>query len=99
MTLKAEGESSEGFPSLSSTMPSAFLRDGVWKPVDTRGARWSSMMFCATLLITFQTGLGVLSRRGAENGEERASTQEISASESSRATLKGCRMASCGATS
>lgn len=51
-------------------------------------------MFGTALLIVFQIELGVLSWPGAEDREDRASAREISASESSRASLKGRRMVS-----
>jgi len=51
-------------------------------------------MFGAALLIAFEIELGVLSWPGAEGRKDRASAREISASESSRASLKGRRMVS-----
>ena len=39
ITLKEEGESYEGFTGLSRTIPSAFLREGGWKPWANRGSR------------------------------------------------------------
>jgi len=39
MTLKEEGESYEGLPGLSRTIPSAFLRKGGCNAWATRGSR------------------------------------------------------------
>jgi len=41
ITWKEEGEAYERLPDLSSTMPSAILRVGGWKPYATSGARRS----------------------------------------------------------
>jgi len=56
-------------------------------------------MFGTTLLIAFQTELGVLSGPGAEDGEVQASAREISASDRSRASLERRGMISRGAAS
>jgi len=50
------------------------------------------MMHGATLLIFFQTGLGVLSGPGAEEGVERARALKFLVSDSSKGSLKGRRM-------
>jgi len=52
------------------------------------------MMHGATLLIIFQTGLGVLSGPGAEEDAERARALKFLVSDSSKGSLNGRRMVS-----
>ena len=81
---------------MASTIPSAILRDGGWKPADTRGLRSSRIMFGAVWLMAFQTKLGVSSGPGADDGNDLANALEISDSDSSEALMKGRCMVSLG---
>ena len=91
---KESGESYEGFPGLSRTMPSAILRAGGWKPWATSGARRSRIRWGATRVILFHTELGVLSGPEADDGEERASAQPTSSVVKAGQSLNGRRMES-----
>jgi len=92
MTLKEEGESYDGFPDLSRTMPSAFFSVRGWEPKATNGASRSSMMWGATRCTLFNTELGVMSGSGADDRDERARALLISCVSRAWQSAKGRRM-------
>ena len=92
MTRKEEGEFQEGFPGLSSTIPSAILRAGGWKPWATSGARRSWIRCGVTRCTFFQTELGVMSGPGAEDGDERARARLISSAANTGQSVNRSRM-------
>ena len=88
------GESYEGLPGLSRTMPSALLRVRGWEPYATRGASRLRIRWGATRCTLFQTELGVMSGPGADDGEERASALLISSVDSGGQSLNGSKTVS-----
>ena len=81
---------------MSSTIPSAILRAGGWKPWATSGARRSWIRCGATRCILFHTELGIMSGPGADDGEDWARALPTSSAARAGQSVNGSRMESTG---
>jgi len=78
MTLKEEGESYEGLPGMSWTIPSAVLREGGWNPGASMGSRREGRREGLMRCTDFHTEYGMCSGLGAEVFEDLERALDIS---------------------
>ena len=92
MIRNDDGESLEGFPSLSRTTPFAIFIQEAWWPKRSRGPRREVRITGAMWWRDFQTEYGMLSAQRAEEGEHFDSAAEISSALSAVQSPKGRRI-------